>query len=50
MLMVGILVAFPGIASAPPPIATLTDQQVEEALKPPPESEPEPPTDTLPTK
>ena len=49
-LMVGILVAFPGIASTPPPAATLTDKQVEDALKAPPEPEPETPTDPIPTK
>ena len=50
MAMVGILVAFPGIASTPPPAATLTDKQVEDALKAPPEPEPETPTDPIPTK
>ncbi len=50
MVMVGILVAFPGIASTPPPAATLTDKQVEDALKMPPELAPEPPTDPIPTK
>jgi len=39
MVMVGILVAFPGIASTPPPAVTLTDQQVEDALRPPPDPE-----------
>ncbi|MBI2770470.1 MAG: TRAP transporter large permease subunit [Burkholderiales bacterium] len=50
MVMVGILVAFPGIASTPPPPATLTDKQVEDALKAPPEVAPEPPPDPIPTK
>lgn len=36
MAMVGILVAFPGIASTPPPAATLNDKQVEDALRMPP--------------
>jgi hypothetical protein len=31
----GILVAFPGIASTPPPAATLADKQVEDALRMP---------------
>jgi TRAP-type mannitol/chloroaromatic compound transport system permease large subunit len=50
MLMVAILVVFPGIASTPPPAATLTDKQVEEALTPPPELVPEPTTDPIPSK
>lgn len=48
MLMVAILVAFPGIASTPAPAATLTDKQVEEALRPPTEPGPEP--DSSPTR
>jgi hypothetical protein len=45
MAMVGILVAFPGIASTPPPGATLTDKQVEDALRMPPESISDPSAD-----
>lgn len=50
MLMVGILVAFPGIASTPPPPATLTDQQVEDALRPSPDLSLEAPGDLTPNK
>jgi hypothetical protein len=50
MTMVAILVALPEIASTPPLAATLTDKQVEEALKAPPELTPELPTDPIPTK
>lgn len=50
MTMVTILVALPEIASTPPLAATLTDKQVEEALKAPPELTPELPTDPIPTK
>ncbi|CAN5473872.1 hypothetical protein BH10PSE16_BH10PSE16_05040 [soil metagenome] len=50
MVMVGILVAFFGIASTPPPAATLIDRQVEEALKAPPELDPETPAYPIPTK
>jgi hypothetical protein len=49
MIMVGILVAFPGIASRPPPAATLTDKQVEDALRPTPDLLPEPLADPIPT-
>ncbi len=47
MVMVGILVAFPGIASTSPPSATLTDQQVEDALRMPPDLIPEPSVDPI---
>ena len=50
MLMAGILVAFPEIASTPPPAAKLTDEQIEEALKPRPDPGPKPPTDFIPAK
>lgn len=50
MVMVGILVAFPGIASTPPPAATLNDKQIEDALKVPPELAPDTPTDPTPAK
>ena len=50
MLMAAILVAFPGIASTPPPAATLTNEQIEEALKPRPDLAPELPTDPIRTK
>ncbi len=50
MLMVAVLVAFPGIASTPPPAATLTDKQVEDALRPPADLTPEPPPNPLPVK
>ncbi len=50
MVMVGILVAFPGIASTPPPAATLSDKQVEDALSQPPELTVETPSDPTPTK
>lgn len=43
MLMVAILVAFPGIASTSAPAATLTDQQVQDELRAPPELVPEAP-------
>ncbi|CAM8659134.1 MAG: hypothetical protein A3E00_12230 [Curvibacter sp. RIFCSPHIGHO2_12_FULL_63_18] len=48
MVMVGILVAFPGIASTPPPPATLTDKQVEDALRMPSDQFPEPSVDMIP--
>lgn len=47
MVMVGILVAFPGIASTSPPSATLTDKQVEDALRMPPDLIPEPSVDSI---
>jgi len=47
MVMVGILVAFPGIASTPPPAATLTDQQVEDALRPQPDPELDAPAEPI---
>jgi tripartite ATP-independent transporter DctM subunit len=50
MAMVGILVAFPGIASTPPPAATLTDKQVEDALRMPSDPIPEPSVDTISNK
>ena len=50
MAMVGILVAFPGIASTPSPAATLTDKQVEDALRMPSDPIPEPSVDTISNK
>jgi len=47
MATVGILVVFPGIASTPPPAATLTDKQVKDALRMSPEPIFEPSADPM---
>lgn len=47
MAIVGILVAFPGIASTLPPAATLTDKQMEDALRMPPKPISDPSADPI---
>ncbi|MES2280222.1 MAG: hypothetical protein V4542_02320 [Pseudomonadota bacterium] len=47
MAMVGILAVFPGIASTPPPAATLTDKQVKDALRMSPEPISDPSADPI---